>query len=113
MTEPSSGSPKAYRVDVLAPATSTLTDILQFFRPVDPAYGAAVVGQLLDAADTLGRLPYRFQVYRQSRTARRTVRAMPSGDYRIYYRVRERDAVVEVVMFRHAARRPPTRFPAT
>ena len=74
-------------------------------------YGTTLVGQLLDAADTPDTLPYRFQVCRPSRTARRAVREMPCGDYRIDHRVRERHAVVEVVMVRHGAQRPPTPFP--
>ena len=105
------GTPKAYRVDVLAPAKANLAEIFTFYRPVDPVYGAATVSGLLDAADTLAVLPYRCQVYRASRTAGRVVRAMPALPYRIFYRVRERAAVVEVLTFRHAARRPPTRFP--
>ena len=102
---------KTYRVDLSAPARATLADIIRFYQPVDPSYGATLVGQLLGAADTLESLPYRFQVYRPSRTARRRVRALLCGDYRLFYRVRERDAVVEVIVLRHGARRPPTRFP--
>ena len=69
MTEPHAGLPKTYRVDVLPPAEATLADIVRFFEPVDPDHGAALVGQLLDATDTLETLPYRFQAYRPSRTA--------------------------------------------
>ncbi len=103
---------KSYRVDALAPAKADLAEISAFFRSVDPTHGAATVGRLLDAADTLAVLPYRGQVYRASRVAVRAVRVMPCLPYRVFYWVRERAAVVEVLTFRHAARRPPTRFPA-
>ncbi len=79
--------------------------------PVDPAHGATLTGHLLDAADTLGVMPYRFRVYRANARPARVVRVMPGpSPYLIFYRVREVAAVVEVLTFHHAARRPPTRF---
>ncbi len=105
--------PKRYRVDLLPHAARDVAGIFAFFVTIDPAHGAAVTGRLLDAADTLCVMPHRFRVYRENARPARQVRVMPGpSPYLIFYRVHEAAAVVELLSFRHAARRPPTRFPA-
>lgn len=102
---------KAYRVDFTSRAAADVADVFAYVgNHASHQVAIQVTRSLLDAAHDLSRLPYRFRVYRPNRVAVRVVRSRACPPYAIYYRVHERAAIVVVLMIRHGARRPPTRF---
>ncbi|HSI36203.1 MAG: type II toxin-antitoxin system RelE/ParE family toxin [Phycisphaerae bacterium] len=82
-------------------------DILAAYRYIagrSPQNAELVAERLFAAIDSLEFLPRRSKVHRSHIDPNRVVRSTPVRPYIIYYRVREADAVVEILTVRHGAR---------
>lgn len=85
--------------------------ICTYIEQGSPQNAAGVAKRLLDAIDSLDLLPRRYKVHEHRRDPAKTVHAMPVPPYIIYYRVVDRNQVVEVVSVLDGRRRQPHRFP--
>ena len=104
--------PPLYRVIISPRAAADLADVDAYISKDSPQIAATVISRLVDAVDTLGRLPHRHQTYGvRGRPADEIVRRMPVPPYLIYYRVDDTKRVVEVITIRHGKRRLPGRLP--
>jgi plasmid stabilization system protein ParE len=99
-----------YRVELLPEASADLVSIHEYIRRDSPPSADAVLRRLIASIDSLDQIPKRCRVHRSSKNRERIVRAMSVNPYIIYYRVFEREWVVQVLTVRHGARRQPKRF---
>lgn len=102
--------PDRYRVVILPEAGANVQAIFRYVEQHSPQNAVRVAATLVHAIDSLEFLPRRHKVHASSRDPRRVVRSMPVPPYLIYYRVVERDKVVEILTIRHGSRRQPRRF---
>ena len=92
-----------YKVIYSPNAISDLAEIVRFVAQDDPQAALRLGKQLADNADSLARLPYRFQKFRR----RAHVRKLVTGQYLILYRIVQTAKVVEILRFWHGARGTP------
>jgi plasmid stabilization system protein ParE len=103
-------TPQRYRVVIVPHASAELVRIFEYIERDSPQNAQSVIAELFGAIDSLDGLPYRCEVHRSNKNPERIVRSMVVRPFIIYYRVIERDHVVEVQTVRHGARRQPRRF---
>ena len=101
---------KRYRVITRPRASADLFETFEYIERDSPQNAAVVIARILDAIDSLDGLPYRCKVHRSNKNPDRVVRSFVVRPFLVYYRVIERDLVVEVLTVRHGARRQPRRF---
>jgi len=83
-----------YKVIYSPNAISDLAEIVRFVAEDDPQAALRLGEQLVDDADSLGRLPYRFPTFRR----RANVRKLVTGQYLILYSIVQATKVVVVIM---------------
>jgi addiction module RelE/StbE family toxin len=96
-----------YEVRITGEAGSDLEAIHKYISGDSPQNADAVVDRLLNAIDSLERMPHRYRVYRRGSRRGRTIRSMPVPPFVVYYEVRDDERVVRVLTVRHGARRRP------
>ena len=80
-----------------------LKEIVEFVAHDDQDAAARVGEKLVQNAMGLATMPERFPFHDSSRG----IRKMSSSPFRLFYTVDDREGVVNVLHFWHAARRPP------
>ena len=101
---------KRYQVRMVLRAAQDIHEICSYIERDSPQNSAAVAQALFDSIDSLELLPHRFRVHEHRTDPAKTVHAMPVSPFIVYYRVLERNDVVEVITVRHGARRQPRRI---
>jgi plasmid stabilization system protein ParE len=99
-----------YRVEVMAEAATDLTRIFDYIEKDSPQNAASVLTSIFDAVDSLDHFPHRCKIHLSRRDPTRIIRSMVVAPFIIYYRIREKEKVVEVLTIRHGARRQPRKF---
>ena len=92
----------AYEVRWAEAAIEALIEAVEYITRDSPSYAAGVAAKAERAAISLQDLPNRGRRVPEYRD--RTVRELPVGNFRLIYRVDERDYVVVVIAFVHTAR---------
>jgi len=98
-------TPQIYRVDLSKRAIANLKAISEYIAKDSPEAASAFIARLNDAVNSLEHLPHRHQLAQDLLPRRKNVRMFPVGSYLIYYNVRDREKVVNVITIRHGARR--------
>lgn len=99
--------PATYRVRITPRAVADLEGIHDYVSQDSPESAAGVVRTLVDAIDSLARLPHRFSVPRVGPAKDRNVRSMPVRPYLVRYRIDDVRLVVFILRIRHGARKRP------
>ncbi|MCC6359774.1 MAG: type II toxin-antitoxin system RelE/ParE family toxin [Phycisphaerales bacterium] len=95
-----------YSVVVLPGAEQAILEQAEFIAADKPEAAARWLERLWDAIEELSRFPNRNAIAPAESDAIGTpVRKLVFGAYLVFYRVREDEALVEVMRFRHGARR--------
>ena len=97
--------PHTYRVDVSKRAAANLKAISDYISKDSPERASAFVARLARAIDSLEELPHRYRVVQELGSRHKNVRMFPVDKYLIYYRVLDRENVVQIITIRHGARR--------
>jgi len=92
-----------FRVEITDPAIADLAGIVSYIARDNPDAAAALGHNLLDAALSLQLTPHKGSPYRKLAGVRKV--SLPP--IRIFYRVRKKRRVVEILRFWHSARREP------
>ena len=95
----------AFRIVWTDPALAQLRAILDFIAKDSPTAALKFAEAIMSRVEVLVTSPFSGEVY--SRARRRSVREILHGSYRIFYRVRENDMIIEVLTVWHAARKNP------
>jgi plasmid stabilization system protein ParE len=93
----------AYKLTYAPQALETLEEIFDWSREHQPETTEQFGDDLFDHLDRLTLFPYVGQVLKK----RFNVRRLSHPPLHIYYRVNELKQIIEILRFRHAARRPP------
>jgi len=96
-----------YEVRITGEAGSDLEAIHKYISADSPQNADGVVNRILNAIDSLERLPHRYRVYRRGSHRGRTIRSLPVSPFVVYYEIRDDEGVVRVLTVRHGARRRP------
>jgi toxin ParE1/3/4 len=88
-----------YVVIILDEAREDLVNIVAHLSLDNPAAAETLGNQLINEAQSLESMPYRGSVVRKLPTLRKLVH----GNYLVYYRIKEKEEVVEIVSFVHGA----------
>jgi plasmid stabilization system protein ParE len=99
-----------YEVRITGEAGSDLEAIHHYISLDSPQNADTVVDRLLNAIDSLERMPHRYKVHRRGSRRGRVVRSMPLPPFVVYYEVREDERMVRILTVRHGARRRPRSF---
>lgn len=99
-----------YRIHIMPEASSDLIGIYEYIHQDSPQNAAAVIEGLIRSIDALEQFPHRYKVHRSAKNPNRVVRSMPISPFVVYYRIREADRSVEVLIIRHGRRRRPDSF---
>lgn len=99
-----------YRVTITPRAIEELMSICSYVELESPQAAAAIAQDLLDAIDSLVLFPRRFKVHERRKEAGKIVHSMPVRPFLVYYRVDDRNSLVEVLSVRHGKRLQPKRF---
>jgi plasmid stabilization system protein ParE len=92
-----------FRVEITGPAIADLAEIVSYIARDNPVGAKALGENLLDAALSLAKTPFKGSPY--PRLAR--VRKLTLPPFKIFYRVNDRTRDVEILRFWHSARREP------
>lgn len=92
-----------FRVDITDPAIADLREIVAYIAQDDAKAAQAVGDNLLDAALSLGPMPYKGSLYEKLAG----VRKLTLRPFKIFYRVHEEPGTLEVLSFWHSARSEP------
>ena len=101
----------AFRTFITDEALADLESIFNYISTHSPQNARNVVGRLLDAVDSLDRMPSRHKIVGRSRQNNSPVHSMVVRPYIVYYRVDVQRSWVFVLTIRHGARKQPRRFP--
>lgn len=74
-------------VRILRRAQHDLVEIQRYVERDRPAAAGRLVGRLLNAVESLGRMPERRAVPRDERLASREYRVLVEGDHLVFYKV--------------------------
>jgi toxin ParE1/3/4 len=88
------------------PALSDLADIVRFIAPEDREAAERVGNRIVDHVTILQTFPEIGPIFR--RRARGDVRQIICRAFKIYYRVRKENRLVEILHVWHGARQDPT-----
>ena len=100
----------AYRFIISPEASENLQSINAYIALDSPQNAARMVERILAAIETLGILPHRTVLERQSRKVKHPVRSLPVKPYMVYFRVLDEEQTIRILTIRHGARRRPRRF---
>lgn len=92
-----------FRIEIAGPAITDLANIVSFIAQDDPEVARAFGNNLLDAAMSLGKAPFKGSPY----PSLPHVRKLTLPPFKIFYRVNETTKKIEILRFWHAARREP------
>jgi toxin ParE1/3/4 len=92
-----------FRVEITGPAIADLAEIVSYIALDNPAAAKALGENLLDAALSLGKAPFKGSPYPKLAG----VRKLTLPPLKIFYRVNDRTREVEILRFWHSARREP------
>jgi len=94
-----------YRVVITQPAIADLAEVVKYIAHDDPLAAARTGDRLIEKAESLGKMPLRGRLVpeRQERDCRELV----LKPFRIIYRVRAEQNLVQVLRFWHGARGAP------
>lgn len=99
-----------YRVRITPRAADDITEICAYIEQDSPKNAALLARELVDAIGSIDLLPHRYRIHEHRREPAKTVHAMPVPPFIVYYRVTDRDRVVDVLTVLHGKRRQPERF---
>jgi toxin ParE1/3/4 len=102
--------PPAYRVIIQPRASADIVGIATYIEQASPQNASSITQKLLDAIDSLNRLPHRYKVYQSHRVPGFVVRSMPVWPFIVYYQIAESRQAVVVLAVIHGARRQPRSF---
>jgi toxin ParE1/3/4 len=88
-----------YVVMILEAAHEDLRNIVAYISNENPDAAETLGRELLDQAMSLESLPYRGSRVKK----RRDLLKLIHGNYLIYYRIKEKRGVVEIIAFKHGA----------
>jgi addiction module RelE/StbE family toxin len=86
-----------FRVVITRPAVDDLAEIVRFISRDNAAAGERTGFRLVEAAESLGELPLRGRIVPERK--HRDCREVILKPYRIVYRVKEEEKLVEVLRF--------------
>ena len=92
-----------FRVQITGPAIADLAEIVSYVAQDNPAAAKALGENLLDAALSLAKTPFKGSRYPKLAD----VRKLTLPPFKIFYRVNERTRDVQILRFWHSARRDP------
>lgn len=93
----------AYKLTYLPEALTTLEEIFDWSREHQPETTEQFGVDLFDHLDRLALFPHVGQILKK----RLNIRRLSHPPLHIYYRVNESKQMIEILRFRHAARRAP------
>ena len=96
-----------YEIVWTMPAADDLEGIWRYVAADSPSAADNLVAELVHCVEQIRTFPSAAAIFRKSR---HPIRAVTHRNYRIFYRVREQSARVQILCIRHSARRDP-RFP--
>jgi plasmid stabilization system protein ParE len=99
-----------YRIEYAPKAKAELTAIHDYIAQDSAQNAANMIEKILHAIDGLDTFPMRRVVQEPSKRLPYPVRVLPVPPYLVFFRVLERDAVVQIMRIRHGARRPLKRI---
>ena len=94
-----------YQVVLSASARSDIQDIVRYISLDDSMRATAFGRFLIQCARSLGQLPLRGRVVPEF--ADESIRELIARSYRIVYRVRRDEKLIEIIRFWHAGRGTP------
>jgi plasmid stabilization system protein ParE len=103
-------NPPRFRIIIQPKALVDLERIHGHISGDSAINASSVVGQLVNAVESLATLPNRFKVHERRVNPSKSVHSMPVARYLIYYRVDDVHLTVIILAIRHGARRQPKRF---
>ena len=92
-----------FRVEITGPAITDLAGIVSYIAQDNPAAAKALGENLLDAALSLAKTPFkgsRYQILPD-------VRKLTLPPFKVFYRVNDRTSSIQILRFWHSARREP------
>jgi plasmid stabilization system protein ParE len=92
-----------FRVEITGPAIADLAEIVSYIAQENPAAAKALGENLLDAALSLAKTPFKGSRYQMLAD----VRKLTLPPFKIFYRVNDRTRAVQILRFWHSARREP------
>jgi toxin ParE1/3/4 len=92
-----------FRVEITGPAIADLAEIVSYIAQENPAAAKALGENLLDAALSLAKTPFKGSRYQMLAD----VRKLTLPPFKIFYRVNDRTKAVQILRFWHSARREP------
>ena len=92
-----------YKILFSEAALTNLEALLEFIERDSPSAARHFVNALLDHVDLLASFPRMGEMVPR----RRGIRKLLHTPIRIYYRIQEGSKIVEILEFRHGARKPP------
>src|SRR5271170_6512970 len=96
----------SYRIKITPTASGELEAIFDYIARDSPQNAARFISRILDAIDSLDRMPHRYRLARSPDPALDQVRSMPLRPYLIRYIVDDSNHSLLIVSIRHGARRP-------
>jgi len=85
-----------------------LEGIRRYWQPIEPDAGEIVLTAIVEHVSRLAFTPYLGAVYRTLRG--QEIRETQARDYRIFYRLRDAQTVVEILRVWHAAQQEPEKL---
>lgn len=92
-----------FRVEITGPAIADLAEIVTYIAQDNPEAAKALGDNLLDAALSLAKAPFKGSRYPKLGD----VRKLTLPPFKIFYRVNDRTSAVQILRFWHSARREP------
>jgi toxin ParE1/3/4 len=92
-----------FRVEITGPAVADIAEIVSYIAQHNPAAAQALGENLLDAALSLAKTPFKGSPYPKLAN----VRKLTLPPFKIFYRVNDRTRDVQILRFWHSARRDP------
>ena len=96
--------PETYRVRLSATAGKHLQEIYDYVEEHSAQNASDLVRRLLDSIDSLGFLPHRYAVVKDTAAFGMEVRSMPVRPFRVRYHVDDGTLSVTVLSVQHGAR---------
>jgi plasmid stabilization system protein ParE len=92
-----------FRVEITGPALADLAEIVSFIAQDNPAAAKTVGDNLLDAALSLAKTPFKGTRFQKLAG----VRKLTLPPFKIFYRVNDPTKAVQILRFWHSARHDP------
>jgi len=92
-----------FRVEITGPAIRDLAEIVSYIAQDNPAAATSIGANLLDAALSLAKTPFKGTRYQKLAG----VRKLTLSPFKIFYRVNDMNKSVQILRYWHSARRDP------